>query len=71
MKDIFKLENLSEDMSKLVDAVPCLDGKDGMEHANTTASYPKPYSLYGKNDRTNRIVKEVFEVDSKNFGYEL
>jgi hypothetical protein len=49
------------------------DGGDGhldMVHANASPKYPD-YRLFGKNKRTNRIMKEVYYFDYINFGYEF
>lgn len=72
---IFHLESLSQDMSELANAIPCLkDSEDGvveMQHANTgPSSYPH-YMRFAENRRTRRIIREVFEVDFINFGYKL
>jgi len=74
---IFHLESLDENMHKLIKAIPCLqnsqkekENKVVMEHTNETPKYPD-YKLFAKNKRTNQIMKEVFAVDYKNFGYEF
>jgi len=49
------------------------DGGDGhleMMHANAAPAYPD-YRRFGKNKRTNRIMKEVYYFDYINFGYEF
>ena len=96
VKNIFHLETLSKDMSKLAQDLPCLNDNsndDGsgdddddddddsnetskdrnlveMVHKNQTPKYPD-YKLFGHNEHTNRILKEVFAVDFANFGYDL
>jgi len=40
-----------------------------MIHSNTTPKYPD-YKKFTKNEKTQRIMKELFDVDYKNFGYE-
>jgi hypothetical protein len=77
VKNVFHLESLSTDMGKLAQDLPCLrDKKEGerrklleMVHENATPKYPN-YKLFGHNARTNEILREVYAVDYKNFGYE-
>lgn len=112
VKNIYKLEDLADDMKKLVSDLPCLNKKTEkqqeiqthrklaelimsqrdyedddeelgfeaqvVEHdhraltemvkKNTTPKYPD-YKLFGKNARTNEIMREVFGPDYENFGY--
>lgn len=76
VKRIFKLEDLSDDMSQLAEAIPCLkhDLEDGQKveliHENTTPKYPN-FMLFAKNKKTNAILREVYAPDFQNFGYSL
>ena len=71
VKDIYKLEELSQDFSSLADNIPCLKrGPVEMAKKNKTSKYPD-YKLFSKNEETNKIINEVFADDFKHFGYEL
>ena len=74
MKEILHLENLSRNMTTLAESIPCLknDNDSGveMERMNITPNYTD-YMLFAKNGTTRRIIKDVFAVDSINFGYKL
>ena len=71
VKDIYKLEELSQDFSSLADNIPCLKrGPVEMAKKNKTSKYPD-YMLFSKNEETNKIINEVFADDFKHFGYEL
>ena len=78
VKHVFHLEILSEDMSRLAEDLPCLVNDEAEERrnllemvrVNQTPKYPD-YKLFGENERTNHIMKEVFAVDYQNFGYEF
>jgi len=65
VKDIFKLETLSNDMSRLAKNIPCLKNNNNgpasleMDHSNKTPTYPD-YMLFAKNKETRRIINEVF-----------
>merc|ERR1712238_141213 len=79
VKDIFKLETLSHDLSRLAEHIPCLHNKNNnnigqsasleMDHSNKTPTYPD-YMLFAKNKHTRRIINEVFADDFKNFDYQ-
>jgi len=69
VKEIFHLETLSNDMSKLAENIPCLkNGPLEMDHSNKTPNYPD-YMLFARNKKTRRIINEVFADDFKNFAY--
>jgi len=69
VKEIFHLETLSNDMSKLAENIPCLkNGPIEMDHSNKTPNYPD-YMLFAKNKQTRSIINEVFADDFKNFAY--
>lgn len=86
MDDIFRLEELSSNMTKLVKMIPCLGHqsksnqynanhmsrmlKAEMIHANESPKYPN-YRLFSKNVATNHIMKELYAVDYINFGYTI
>lgn len=71
VKEVFKLENLSGDLSKLSEAIPCLrSAPASMWSKNETPKYPH-YSRFASNERTNAIMREVFGVDYSNFGYDM
>jgi Sulfotransferase family len=77
VKRIFRLESLSEDMAKLAEDLPCLQNDpEGrrklleMAHENAGPNYPD-YKLFGRNQRTNEIFREVYAVDYQNFGYDF
>jgi len=91
VKDIFRLEDLSTNMTKLLKLIPCLNNQDqpknnkdsqisrmlkkeethvDMIHSNAAPKYPD-YKLFTKNKNTQRIMKEIFAVDYKNFGYAI
>jgi len=40
------------------------------DHANVTPKYPD-WKLFAKDEMTRKIIQEVYEVDFKNFGYEM
>ena len=69
VKDVFKLEELSGDVSKLSGNIPCLGSLEKMYRKNTTPTYPD-YMLFAENKRTNKIINEVFADDFTNFNYE-
>merc|ERR1711865_689112 len=79
VKDIFKLETLSHDLSRLAEHIPCLHNKNNnnngqsasleMDHSNKTPTYPD-YMLFASNIQTRRIINEVFADDFKNFDYQ-
>lgn len=70
VKDFYKLEELSKDISKLADKIPCLkNGPLDMAKENKTSKYPH-YTLFAKNEETKKIINEVFAEDFKNFGYD-
>ena len=77
VKNIFHLENIDDDMITLAEAIPCLkdtadsgEEKVELDHLNPTPPYPH-YTLFAKNEATNKIMKEFFYVDYTNFGYEF
>ena len=85
VKDVFKLEELSKDLSTLGENIPCLknteigngnssgNGSCGplqMTKENKTSKYPN-YMLFAKNEQTKMIINEVFADDFKNFGYDV
>jgi len=73
VKEIFHLEDLdSGDFDKLSNAIPCLSQSSSqtMVTRNQTPKYPLLSSFRG-NERTNRIMQEVYDVDYRNFGYEI
>ena len=70
IQDIYKLEELSSDISKLADNIPCLkNGSLDMARENKTSKYPH-YTLFAKNEETKKIINEVFAEDFKNLGYD-
>ena len=77
VKHIYKLEEMTENMAKLAKNLPCLGKSDSpgdeklieMARENVTPKYPH-YSLFGKDARTNQIMREVFGPDYTNFGYQ-
>uniref|UniRef100_A0A7S4RXA4 JmjC domain-containing protein n=1 Tax=Ditylum brightwellii TaxID=49249 RepID=A0A7S4RXA4_9STRA len=70
VKDFYKLEELSEDMSVLANRIPCLkNGPLDMLKKNETPKYPD-FMLFAKAERTKKIINEVFADDFKNFGYD-
>jgi hypothetical protein len=69
VKEIFHLEDLSNDISKLAENIPCLkSGQLEMDHSNKTPNYPD-YMLFAKNKQTRSIINEVFAEDFKILGY--
>jgi hypothetical protein len=69
VKEIFHLEDLSNDISKLAENIPCLkSGPLEMDHSNKTPNYPD-YMLFAKNKQTRSIINEVFAEDFKILGY--
>eukprot|EP00571_Detonula_confervacea_P014480 CAMPEP_0172307258 /NCGR_PEP_ID=MMETSP1058-20130122/8148_1 /TAXON_ID=83371 /ORGANISM="Detonula confervacea, Strain CCMP 353" /LENGTH=931 /DNA_ID=CAMNT_0013019371 /DNA_START=12 /DNA_END=2807 /DNA_ORIENTATION=+ len=71
VKTILKLEQLSNNgMKELSQAIPCLAKAHTMIAKNQTPKYPH-YSKFANNDRTNKIMQEVFTLDYYNFGYDL
>jgi len=87
VKDIIQLEHLDENMDRLTENIPCLKGdneseesrhreaqekKESVEfsHTNVTPKYPD-WKLFAKNERTRRIIEEVYKVDFDNFGYTM
>jgi hypothetical protein len=78
---IFHLESLSTDLDALARDLPCLYDDESEEpedvrklldmvHENPSEGYPD-YRLFGRNERTNTILREVYGVDYENFGYEF
>ena len=67
VKKIFKLEDLSNNLDKLSQAIPCLTGQT-MISKNQTPKYPH-FTRFANNDRTNRIMQEVYAADYANYGY--
>lgn len=74
VKSIFRLEELSKNMDILTHAIPCLENENEehveMEKSNVTPDYPD-IEMFKSNEQTMRIIREVYAVDFKNFGYEL
>ena len=81
---VYQLERLGTHLETLGRDLPCLleDGDNdktnpgharrklvAMAKKNVTPKYPN-YKLFGRNERTNRILREVFSVDYENFGYD-
>mmetsp|Transcript_1023 Transcript_1023/g.2367 ORF Transcript_1023/g.2367 Transcript_1023/m.2367 type:complete len:956 (-) Transcript_1023:134-3001(-) len=70
VKDFYKLEELSKDITSLADKIPCLkNGPLDMAKENKTSKYPH-FMLFAKDEQTKKIIKEVFADDFKNFGYD-
>ena len=74
VEEIFKLEELSENMDALVKKIPCLangrnDDDIHMVQANKTLKYP-PYMRFAEHEETRNIIMEVYADDFQNFGYE-
>lgn len=85
VNDIYQLESIDEHMDKLTDAIPCLKeesdskskdlGETGrgkaveFSHKNVTPKYPD-WKLFAQNERTRKIINQVYDVDFRNFGYE-
>jgi len=70
VKDIYKLEELSKDISTLAKYIPCLkNGPLEMTKENKTSKYPH-YTLFAEDEQTKKIINEVFAVDFKNLGYD-
>ena len=70
VQDIYKLEELSKDISKLAEKIPCLnDGSLEMSKKNKTAKYPD-WKLFAENEETKKIINEAFADDFKNLGYD-
>ena len=70
IKDIYQLEELSKDISKLADNIPCLkNGPLDMAKENKTSKYPH-YLLFAKDEQTKNIINEVFADDFKHLGYD-
>jgi hypothetical protein len=70
IKNIFKLEELSKDISKLADNIPCLkNGHLDMAKENKTSKYPH-YTLFAQDELTKKIINEVFADDFKHLGYD-
>mmetsp|Transcript_3210 Transcript_3210/g.8883 ORF Transcript_3210/g.8883 Transcript_3210/m.8883 type:complete len:361 (+) Transcript_3210:1180-2262(+) len=69
-KDFYKLEELSKDISVLANKIPCLkNGPLDMAKKNKTSKYPD-FMLFAKDERTKKIINEVFADDFKIFGYD-
>ncbi|KAL7545983.1 hypothetical protein ACHAWF_013898 [Thalassiosira exigua] len=66
---VLKLEDLSGDPSLLSAYIPCLQGAE-MEKHNKTPKYPD-FTLFAENERTKKIMQEVYAEDFATFGYEL
>jgi hypothetical protein len=70
VKDIYKLEELSKDISTLAKYIPCLNnGSLEMTKENKTSKYPH-YTLFAEDEKTKKIINEVFAADFKNLGYD-
>ena len=70
VKDIYKLEELSKDISTMAEKIPCLkNGPLDMAKVNKTSKYPH-YTLFAKNEATKKIINEVYADDFKNLGYD-
>lgn len=70
VKDFYKLEELSKDISTLAEKIPCLkNGPLDMAKENKTSKYPN-FMLFAKDEQTKKIINEVFADDFKNFGYD-
>ncbi len=70
VKDIYKLEELSKDISKLAEKIPCLkSGPLEMDKKNKTSKYPD-WKLFTENEETKKIINEVFAEDFKHLGYD-
>ena len=70
---VIKLEDLSSDMTLLSEKIPCLKRSphgNTMIKKNKTSKYPS-YTRFGNNAYTNKIMKEIYGVDYKNFGYDF
>jgi len=70
VETVFQLEHMNDNIEELFEAIPCLAKAKTMSNKNQTPKYPH-YSRFTKNERTNRIMKEVYAVDYANFGYDL
>mmetsp|Transcript_21980 Transcript_21980/g.47125 ORF Transcript_21980/g.47125 Transcript_21980/m.47125 type:complete len:227 (+) Transcript_21980:583-1263(+) len=70
VKNIFKLENMNEEIARLSQEIPCLAKAGAAIEKNKTPKYPH-YSRFADNERTNRIMREVYALDYSNFGYGL
>ncbi|KAL7544432.1 hypothetical protein ACHAWF_007811 [Thalassiosira exigua] len=66
---IVKLEDLSGNPSLLSEYIPCLKGAE-MEERNKTPKYPD-FMRFAENERTKKIMQEVYAEDFATFGYEL
>ena len=70
VKDIYKLEEISNDISKMAEKIPCLkNGPLDMAKKNKTSKYPD-YTLFAKDATTKKIINEVFADDFKLLGYD-
>ena len=78
VKDVFKMEELSKDLSTLGENIPCLkntefgsvNGPLQLTMENTTLKYPN-HMLFAKHRQTKMIImNEVFADDFKNSGYD-
>eukprot|EP00535_Pseudo-nitzschia_heimii_P007448 CAMPEP_0197184054 /NCGR_PEP_ID=MMETSP1423-20130617/9110_1 /TAXON_ID=476441 /ORGANISM="Pseudo-nitzschia heimii, Strain UNC1101" /LENGTH=959 /DNA_ID=CAMNT_0042634773 /DNA_START=105 /DNA_END=2984 /DNA_ORIENTATION=- len=70
VKEFYKLEELSHDVSHLAENIPCLkNGPLDMAKENKTSKYPN-FMQFAKNEATKKIINEVFADDFKNFGYD-
>mmetsp|Transcript_26069 Transcript_26069/g.39456 ORF Transcript_26069/g.39456 Transcript_26069/m.39456 type:complete len:373 (+) Transcript_26069:144-1262(+) len=70
---VIKLEDLSTDMTLLSERIPCLkNAQNGNKliKKNKTSKYPS-YTRFANNAYTNKIMKEIYSVDYKNFGYDF
>jgi len=70
VQKVYKLEELSTNMDEMVEAIPCLKPAGGMATKNASKKTYPHYTKFSKNEKTNRIMREVFGVDYENFGYE-
>ncbi|KAL7551968.1 hypothetical protein ACHAWF_015178 [Thalassiosira exigua] len=66
---ILKLEDLSGNPFLLSDYIPCLQGAK-MEKRNKTPKYPD-FMRFAENERTKKIMHEVYAEDFETFGYTL
>eukprot|EP00533_Pseudo-nitzschia_delicatissima_P000458 CAMPEP_0116110366 /NCGR_PEP_ID=MMETSP0327-20121206/17864_1 /TAXON_ID=44447 /ORGANISM="Pseudo-nitzschia delicatissima, Strain B596" /LENGTH=950 /DNA_ID=CAMNT_0003603507 /DNA_START=7 /DNA_END=2859 /DNA_ORIENTATION=+ len=70
VKDMYKLEDLSTDISTLAKNIPCLKkGPLELAKKNKTSKYPD-FMLFAEDEETKKIINEVFADDFKNLGYD-
>ncbi|EJK74597.1 hypothetical protein THAOC_03713, partial [Thalassiosira oceanica] len=70
VQKVYKLEELSTNMDEIASAIPCLKPAGGMAKENASKKTYPHYTKFSKNEKTNRIMREVFGIDYENFGYE-